>query len=93
MRFLIGDESPRMRALRRAPRSSPATPRKARCCAAAGSPSRWERRLFFQHTCIFQHVCPFPTSACVTVLEMLAEMVCPEELLRAIALPELVVVL
>ena len=49
--------------------------------------------LLLHHACIFQHVGPFSASARVAVLEVLAEMISPVELLGAIAFPELVVVL
>lgn len=47
-------------------------------------------RSFLLHACIFQDIGPLPTRACMAVLEMLAEMVCTEELLRIVAFAELV---
>lgn len=64
--------------------------------AAVESPSFFfffsspRRRVLLHQTGILQHVCPLAASACVTVLEMLAEVVGPVELLGRVALPELV---
>jgi hypothetical protein len=40
------------------------------------------------HTCIFQHVRPLSTSACVTMLQMLPKMICSEELFGVVALSD-----
>lgn len=51
----------------------------------------FRRRILLQHACIFQHVRPLPARPRVAVLEVLPEVVRPEEFLAAVALPELVV--
>lgn len=48
------------------------------------------RRVLLDHACVLQHVGPFAAGARVAVLEVLAEVVGTEELLAAVALPELV---
>lgn len=53
-------------------------------------PSTRLRRLLLNHTCCLKHICPLAARSCVTVLEMLPEMVSTEELLARVALPELV---
>ena len=48
-------------------------------------------RIFLHHACVFQHVRPLPARSCVAVLKMLSEVIRPEELLAAVALPKLVI--
>lgn len=48
------------------------------------------RRVLLHQTGVLQHVCPLAAGACVTVLEMLAEVIGPVELLGRVALSELV---